>query len=220
VVQNYLSIDEKDLRRILPTFFGLIIGVILVVLIGIVTRTINNFHNRNTASTTRSFSKYTYWLVTIMLCLAFLFSPTKVLSGGYTGYDCRWDTIRSYEAAGKFMANIIPKGSTVYWAGGGSTVPLLYVPGIKIFPAQINGGFNFYYGGNSDSLEKFGYWNDELARQWEMEADYILIKKANLKKSSLKDYVMSEEFDELETTSQVSPCVPGSEIHIFRRVMK
>jgi Dolichyl-phosphate-mannose-protein mannosyltransferase len=217
VLTNYFHADDKELERILPAFVGLLVGVLLLTLFAITTWIMIRRRDRGNVIRIHPYAEFAYWSITIVLCLAFMLTPSKLLSGGYSGYDCGWDTIQSYETAGRYLASVIPKGSLVYWDGGSSFSPLLYVPGIKIFPAQINGGYSFYIGGNSDTLAKMGLWNEQLASNWQKEADYILIKDANFKKSSMKDYVTSGQFDELAQTPQVSPCVPGSAIHIYHR---
>jgi len=91
----------------------------------------------------RATPSYSYWALVIFLLAGTLLTPSVVLGGGYNTYDCGGDVIASYEAAGAHLAQNIPPGSSVYWKGSLSTVPLLYVPGIRIFPAQINDGYSF-----------------------------------------------------------------------------
>ena len=46
---------------------------------------------------------------------------------------------------------------------------LLYVPNIHIFPQQIDGPWNFYKGGDSDTLARLDKWSDDLARTWRVQ---------------------------------------------------
>ena len=44
---------------------------------------------------------------------------------------------------GNIWRETIPPGSRIYWFGQLSVVPLLYLPGVRIYPAQINGDYSF-----------------------------------------------------------------------------
>jgi len=92
---------------------------------------------------------------------------------------------------------------------------LLYVPGIKIYPAQINDGYSYYRGGDTNLLEKYGLWNGELSMRWANDADFILIQRSEY--GDWKDFLNSGEFNELEQTAPTATCIKGSEIRIFRR---
>jgi hypothetical protein len=157
------------------------------------------------------------WLALVgLLSVGLILSPTTILGGGFDTYDCSGDVIRSYEAAGERLAQVIPPGSLVYWAGGDSTVPLLYVPDVRIFPAQINGDYSYRLGGEPDALARYGFWSEPLARQWASQADYILIE-ARLYQGWLRDWVESGAYHELAPTPPVSSCYHNAEIHIYRR---
>ena len=72
--------------------------------------------------------------------------------------------------------SIIPQGSLVYWEGGLSAAPLLYLPGVNIFPPQINDGYSFISNGDTAELFKFGYWNEEMDAEWKATADFFIIE--------------------------------------------
>jgi hypothetical protein len=66
----------------------------------------------------------------------------------FRNYDCGGDVVGSYEAVGAHLQRLIPAGASVYWAGGLSPVPLLYLPRAEIFPAQLNGDYSFRMAGS------------------------------------------------------------------------
>ncbi|MBU0510996.1 MAG: hypothetical protein KJ638_04750 [Chloroflexi bacterium] len=126
--------------------------------------------------------------------------------------DCGWDVIASYEAGGAHLADQIQPGSKVYWNGGLSTVPLLYLDDIEIYPPQLNDGYSYRLGGEPDELVRYGWWSADLAQQWAQEADVILIEAR-----SYDDRPDPAAFDEVPPTSPLLPCRTDSQIHIFIR---
>ena len=74
------------------------------------------------------------------------------------------------------LRGIIPQGSVVYWDGGLSAAPLLYLPGVKIFPAQINSAYSFLSNGDTAELFRFGFWNEEMAAEWKATANFFIIE--------------------------------------------
>jgi hypothetical protein len=124
--------------------------------------------------------------------------------------DCGWDVIASYEAGGEHLSDHVPAGSKIYWNGGLTAVPLLYLTDFQIYPPQINNGYTFRRGGDADELIRYGWWNEELAQQWRLEADVFLIE-------GWRQQVDGETFDEIEPTLPLLPCKAKTEIHIYLR---
>ena len=135
----------------------------------------------------------------------------------FRNYDCGGDVVGSYEAVGAHLQRLIPAGASVYWAGGLSPVPLLYLPQAEIFPAQLNGDYSFRIGGEPASLERFGFWNAELAETWLQRAEYALVEQRELT-GWLAQAVGSEQFEELSPSPPAVSCRPDSWIHVYRRV--
>ena len=137
---------------------------------------------------------------------------------GLTPYDrdCGGDVIASYEAGGARLAEVVPAGAKVYWWGGLSAVPLLYIPEAQIYPAQINDGYSYRLSGDADELERFGWWSEELAEKWLQEADVILIE-ARQYGGFATSFAESGAFDETSPTPPMIPCRANSPIHIFVR---
>jgi hypothetical protein len=149
--------------------------------------------------------------------LALWFAALSLAHGNrFTNYDCGVDVIAGYERVGAHLRQLIPPGSRLYWAGGLSPVPLLYLPQAQIFPAQLNGDYSFRIGGDPASLERFGFWNAELAQDWLGRADYALVEQAELS-GWLAEAVGSSDFEELPPTPPALGCRADSWIHVYRR---
>jgi len=104
-------------------------------------------------------------------------------------------------------------GALVYWSGGDSAAPLLYIPEAEIFPAQLNDGYTFRIGGDSETLDRLSYWDEALRTQWLGEADYYLIEGR-----FYDDYwVNSGAWVHLAETPAVDACRAGASIHILGR---
>jgi len=147
--------------------------------------------------------------------LAFIFFVLGTLLSARIGFtpqetDCGWDVISAYETGSAHLAEKIPPGSSVYWRGGKSAVPLLYLPGVEIYPPQINGAYSFRLGGNTNELARHGWWNAELDALWQQDADIILL-------DGHQKALENPLFDETLPTPPMLPCDNNSEIHIYLR---
>ncbi len=197
------------MQRVLPTLAGLTIGLLILV-ISLLTQLVLTLR--------KSLPEYKvgYTTLVIFLGMGVLLSPTDVLGNGVYEHDCKGNILNLYEDAGQHLAGIIPSGSIIYWQAY-SPVSLLYLPDIEIFPSQLNIGYSFRLGGKAAEFEKYGFWNQELADQWIMKADYVLVED-RFQSEWLLDIVRSDSFNELEPTPLTNLCREGSFIHIFERV--
>lgn len=233
ILVNRFGLEAGELRRLLPAVFGVIAGILVLLLAFLVKYMADRQNPREgarndqstggaspgaggpTRKTTPSFG---YWAMVTFLLAGTVLAPTVVLGGGYRTYDCSGDVIASYETAGKRLAEIIPPGSRVYWRGQLSAVPLLYVPGIQIYPAQINGDYSFLNAGDDlDKITRFGRWNQALASQWAAEADYVLIEQRRFR-DWLRDMMLSGEYEELSPIPPTVNCRDNSQIRVFKRL--
>ncbi len=148
--------------------------------------------------------------------LGLILSPTTVF-GNPPEEDCGGDVIATTEAAGRHLAGLIPPGSTIFWEGGLSPAPLLYLNDIKIYGAQLNDGYSYRLGGNSDDLYRYGLWNEELSRRWMNEADFLLIVDYGYKQG-YNSVIDLDKFEELPITEPIAICRYNSRIHIFKRI--
>jgi hypothetical protein len=158
-----------------------------------------------------------YILLVAVLIAGFVLSPTKVLGRGNDFFDCGGaDVFESYAEVGHDLRNMIPTGSKVYW-GGRIDAIFLYLPGVEIYPPQLNQSHSFYYGGDSEILYRNSYWNDELARKWMKEADFVLLEKGEKLDFEVK-MVEGGGFLFLGQTRKVEKCRWQSIIEIYKPV--
>lgn len=208
LLENKFQVGPQRGQFLVAIASGLIAGV-LVLLIAAIPAWIEQ---RRTGRL-----RYAIWAVCSFLVIGALLSPTPVLGLGYRSFDCGGDVIASYRAAGEHLARLIPPGSQVYWKGGLSVAPLLYVPGVKIYPSQVNGDYSYRLDGDPDALEKYGFWNHRLADQWLDEADFVLIEERYYRRW-FKDWVNQERFVELQPTADLLACRDSSAIRVFQRI--
>jgi hypothetical protein len=148
--------------------------------------------------------------------LELVISP--ILHGSPAAKDCTSDVILANEQIGEHLNGIIPQGSLVYWDGGLSAAPLLYLPGVKIFPAQINSAYSFLSNGNTAELFKFGFWNEEMNTEWKRTADFFIIEDQRY--NGWKEFFNPQQFDEFTRSPMGTSCLEGSSLRIFRRNRK
>ena len=196
-------------KRIYPSVLGFLGGLLILLIAWI----LNKIRIIKYPSSSIG---YGYIVLSLFLLVGVFLTPTFILGGDPTVYECDWDVITSYEEAGDQLAELIPDGSIVYWQGDHSPIPLLYLPGIEIFPSQLNGKYSYRLGGEIDDLLKFGFWNSALERQWIEDADYILIE-AGGPEDLAHSVVQSSTFQFIGETSPVLPCRPESSFQVFMR---
>jgi len=159
-----------------------------------------------------------------LFVVGILLSPTTIMAGDYNTYDCGKNTIPAYENIGAFLSKTIKPGSSIFWAGY-SPVTLLYLPGVKIFPAQLHGIYSFRISPDDEAIQRYGWWNEHLAEKWLNEADYIIVEQKNLDKKDwlaqsdrLKNFNLiaksNAEFSGIDTPEY---CITATDINVYRR---
>ena len=207
LLANKFNLSYDSLVEIIPTAVGLLVGlsILLIVLVYFLVQ------RKRMLSFTPG-----YLALVIFFTLGVVLTPTLVLGGGEPEPVCG-DVIVAYENAGAHLAKIIPPGSRIFWDGGLVTAPLLYVPGIKIYPPQLNDGYSRRIGGDADQLYRHSYWNDELANQWLHEADYILVEGWRYQ-DEIRPKISLMDYTELAATPPILTCKSKTQIRVFRRV--
>ena len=153
----------------------------------------------------------------LFLTLGYVAAPSTLLGNGYQGYDCSGDQIAANEKVGEQLAQVIPPGSQVYW-NGYSPVLLLYLPGVNIYPAQLNLAYSFRISDVPEGLVRYGWWNQALGYQWLSETDFVLVMERNYNKNAWQKQILeSSKYEELAPTSLTALCQNDSYIRIFRR---
>ncbi len=151
-----------------------------------------------------------------LLILGLILSPTKVLGAGNDFFACGdTDVFASYEEAGKELSQVIEPGAKIYWEGRLLAI-FLYMPHVEIYPPQMNHVHSYFIGGDADTLLHHSQWNDELARQWLAEADYILLQ--NTEKVYLTDEMLeSGEYVRVMSAPRAEKCRWQSVIQVYQR---
>ncbi len=207
--ENKFQILPREGRYWAATIAGLLGGIAILIASALIAR-----FSLGPSQEKPSFGYIT--LILLLLIGAFL-TPTYILGGGYQTFDCGGDVISSYESVGAHLARIIPPGSKVYWYGGLSFAPLLYLEGVQIYPAQVNDGYSLYLDGDAAALEKYGYWNPDLSNRWLDETEFALIEQRSYRQT-FRDTVDQDRFVELEPTPDKVICRDNSRIRIFKRL--
>lgn len=208
ILENAFGFDYKLARFWVSTLSGLMLSLFILLIVWLIFRT---KQSRSKLGGGKGFLT-----MSILLVTGLFLSPTVVLGGAKQDRDCGLDVIASYESVGKHLSRFIQPGRLVFWEGGLTVIPLLYLPGIKIFPAQINNGYSHRIGGNEDELARLGLWNDEMKNRWLEEADFILIEKPRYNEK-WKDFVEAGQFEELPPSPSYLPC-EDRPLRIFRRI--
>jgi hypothetical protein len=201
--QQIVNTARRELVRWIPVLLALLITGLSFLVV--------RFIRRSTKKKfTYSFSASAWGL---FLLAIFSLSPTRVLGLGYSTYDCAGDVIASYEIVGSELQQYIRPDALVYWTGGDSAVPLLYIPEVKIFPPQLNDGYSFRIGDDTETIHRLSYWDEKLRTQWLSEADYLLIED-----QFYDDFwVTTGDWVQTAVTSPADSCREGASIHILQK---
>jgi len=209
ILANKFSLTYETSLWLARVLTGFLSGL-LILLIGF---TIWSFMKRRMLIPSYSFGAIS---AAVFMLVGVIMSPTSTLGGGFDQWDCSENVINSYEKVGQHLEEQIPLGSTVYWRGGNAVAVLLYTPGIRIHPAQLDWEWNHWIGGNPDSLARLGYWNEELAASWLENSDIVLTQNAYEQAAGLviPNY---PEYVQVDQTSQGLNCSPDSFLLIYLR---
>ncbi|MBI5951804.1 MAG: glycosyltransferase family 39 protein [Chloroflexi bacterium] len=203
ILSNKFHINYNSALRYASAAFGLFAGALILLLFYLVWRRVRR----------DSSIKFGAFLASAFLALVLAISP--VLHGSPAARDCSSDVIAANEQIGEHLRKVIPQGSLVYWGGGLSAAPLLYLPGVRIIPAQINNGYAFRSNGDTAELFKFGLWNEEMNREWKINADVFIIE--GWRYSNWKQFFDPQQFDELARSPLGTSCLEGTSLRIFLR---
>ena len=204
------NLQTRDLRRLLPALAGFGAGLAILLIAVFLARWINRRRKENPFSF-GTIAQSTFLLTGLIL------TPSLPLSGGYAFYECSGNVIQNYEAVGRYLDDVLPAGATVFWRGGLSAVPLLYLPDVRYYPPQINGRYTYYEYDDADALLRYGFWNEALENEWIREADFVLVEQRSYN-GWIEDVLSTGPYDELAATPQVLACRDDSAIRIFRRL--
>ena len=208
ILENMLHLDITTSMRLLSTLAGLAFGVGFVLVAWLVYR---RWSSRGSLR-----MGYGLFALDVFLLVGLLLAPTPILAVNAEISGCRGDVIAAYEQAGAHLRELIPAGSRVYWEGGLSVAPMLYLPGVDIYPPQINDGYSYREGGDAEGLFRSGFWNSELSHRWMDEADFIIVEEWRYL-DNWKQFVESGDFQELERTNDLNYCTKNTGLRIFRR---
>ena len=206
-LENTFGIPHNISRIRVPELVGLMAGGIILMIGWAVWALLRR----------KRIAVYSLGFITLMLFLAIgtILTPTGVLGAGLTQWNCSGNVVADYQQVGNTLARSIPAGSRVYWGGGNAVAVLLYVPDIKLFPQQLDGQWNYYKGGDGDTLARLGSWNDELAKTWRDEADVIIIQQINY--PDWQSYLEESKFVEIESIPIPLNCEPDTYLRVFNR---
>jgi hypothetical protein len=204
-ITNKFGLALTLTKRYLASSLGLIVGLGVLLIAFVISRNMKNAKTR---------PGFAFILLNVFLAMGLFLSP--VLQTGRSRADCEQDILSANEKLGAYLASVIPADSLVYWDGGLSFAPMVYVPNVSIFPPQINDGYTYRIGGDSDTLFRFSHWNSDLNDRWMESADIFIIEAKRY--STWKRFLNPQEFEEYQKPITVPSCEDGAGLRIFHRL--
>ncbi len=205
LITNKFGLTLTVIKRSISSAIGLLAGLAALVAAFLAWRRTKR---------SQEFPDFAHILINTFLVTGFVLAPLANARG--SRIECEQDLIAANEQIGAHLARVIPPNSLVYWDGGLSFTPIVYVPGARIFPPQINDGYAYRTGGNADTVFRLSHWNSELKEQWKNSADIFIIEAKRY--SSWKDFLDPQTFEEYEKPLTAPSCDDGAELRIFHRI--
>lgn len=209
VLSSRFNLSYSTLAQILPAMAGFLFGL-LILFISFLFRKLVKINQQSMSATSA--------ILVITIIIGLFLSPTYLLAGKGSIGVCENDVLVRNEEIGTILQNTMKEGSRVYWEG---TIPtsLLYLRGFQYFPAQLNMQFNYLKDGNTEIVEKNGFWNDELAQQWLNEADYLVLSpEASLNRGVNSDPDLIRKFELMSVTESLNPCSDTTVLQIYKKI--
>jgi hypothetical protein len=154
--------------------------------------------------------------IIVFMAICFILNPTIILGAGNNFFDCGGDVIKNYEQAGKSISQAIPPGSTVFWEGRSDAI-FLYLPGIIIYPPQLNHVHGYYKEGDETELLRMGRYNNLSAVKWFAQADFILVEQEWVKKWQAET-LDSNIFNKIGPDFSLGQCDSAGKLQLYQRI--
>ncbi len=205
LLANKYGATYDQLEILIPTFFGLIISVFVIVVVFLIGK-LKKSRRSVLVNITSGF---------ILLASPLTFYLTEIqYSSALKG--CSHNIIDNYEEIGAHIdSQIDPESKVWLWAVSGQVV-LSYTDDIQIYPPQLNNPFNYFMGGTSEELFKYGFWNENLALEWLLDCDYAIVENTTFSGDIVK-WIDPDLFDELAPTITIDDSNTDDYFRIFRR---
>lgn len=205
LISNKFGLELPIIKRYIASTLGLIAGLTALLASLIPFKRMQKDQNR---------PAFSFVVLNMFLAASLLLSPLLNMGGGRA--DCEGDILLANEKLGAHLASVIPSDSLVYWDGGLSFTPMIYVPQARIFPPQINDGYTYRIGGDADTLYRFSHWNAKLNEEWIRSADIFIIESKRY--AGWKEFLNPQEFEEYQRPPAAPSCEDGAGLRIFHRL--
>ncbi len=208
-LHHWFNLDYPLIRRILPPIYFL--GAASLLLLGL--GGLYAWRKRRQAFPLG----FAPFVLRLVLAGGFLLSPTLFNAPYRQDQECGQEMFAYYAQLGADLAASIPPGSRVYWQVQ-SAVPLLYLPRVEIYPAQVYNLYTYRLGGDPQQVEASGYWNDEIARRWAEEADFLVLEGEESYTPIGAAFAETEGYRQIAVLPPLNPCAYSPQpIFVFRK---
>jgi len=205
LLTNMFHVSHKILKIWVPTSFGFLIALGILLLV-IIFRYIS-------LKRVRKYSIGVNFLLIIYM-LGIILTPTPILAGSRYANSLNCDVLGNLKAVGLDLDKKIPENALIYWGSQGKSFPLVYIKNVRVFPQQLDAGYSMRFGGNTEELERLGYWNEESAIHWQKESDFIIIEYKDFN-GDIVERIDPNNYNELEKTPPLDCQDPYSSYRIF-----
>jgi hypothetical protein len=211
LLENRFEFSFAQSFKVIEYFSAVIIIVFISLLVSLVIFRISNGKLSIWPDKIDHLGKRSFLL---LIAMGMLFSPTPILGGGYQTYDCDQNIPLAYEQLAEELEGFVDPGDLIFWRGGRSAIPLLYLPESTTFPPQLNGDYTYRLAGQGEELQRAGLWGPDLLEDWLKQADVILIER-DLFRTWLQAAIESGPYALVGETALLTDCSPQSDILVY-----
>jgi 4-amino-4-deoxy-L-arabinose transferase-like glycosyltransferase len=202
--ENRFGFTYDQLLPVISVVFGVMLAVLFLILVYAAYKWAGKKRNPHPGN----------FILAALVVLSAIFMPSPLLATMQTENTCGGDVLAAYETVGAQLDELIPAGSTVYWAAGSVVTPLLYLPDVYVQPQLLNGVYSKRVGGDRALLEKNGYYNEESVKVWSSSADYVINSNTKMIGEWLT-LLNADDFNEYQHTDALDPCDPTTYLRVF-----
>ena len=210
VLLNRFHISMHTQEFIIPAIVGFLGGLLILLIARWIFAIVHRKEKQSTYGTI---------LILVFFVLGYLLTPTFILAKNSSIAVIPDSNIpKEYEQTAQQLKTILPENALVYWDGF-TPILFLYLPELRIFPAQLNMEFYYRVNGDTTAIEEYGFWDDELAVRWMAEADVLVFSEETYQKRFLNlDPSFQDNFQRLPVQINVDAGDPQNTAIILEHI--
>lgn len=168
---NKFQFTPSEFRQVWLVFFAIVVGTFAFILFEFSVNFIRRIYPDIRVG------------VNSLLVFIFVISSLSSLFIGKNVAKCRANVVDWARLTSSEITRSLPNEPTIYLNGEWAALPLLYLnQPYEVFKPQLNSNFSYSAEIADERVQRFGLWNELLARKWRSEANVFLFDRPEYEK--------------------------------------